>query len=66
MKYLEELARENGQDISSLKRIEELGREKKSLQHEVNALERQIRMLEDLHHTKKGEENDGGFDEEMF
>lgn len=31
VKYLEELARDNGKDISSLKRIEELGQEKKSL-----------------------------------
>jgi len=31
VKYLEELARDNGQDISSLKRVEELGQEKKSL-----------------------------------
>ena len=32
VKYQEELARENGADLSSLKRIDELSKEKKSLQ----------------------------------
>ena len=36
VKYLEELARENGHDLSSLKRITELGEEKNSLQSRVN------------------------------
>jgi len=40
VKYLEELARENGHDISSLKHIQELGTEKKSLQSQVTQLER--------------------------
>jgi hypothetical protein len=31
VKYLEELARNNGHNLSSLKRIEELGLEKKTL-----------------------------------
>ena len=43
VKYLEELARENGHDISSLKQIQDLGTEKKSLQSQVNQLQRQIR-----------------------
>ena len=46
VKYLEELARENGADLSSLKRIDELSKEKKSLQQQVTSLERQMRMLE--------------------
>ena len=53
VKYLEELARENGHDISSLKQIQDLGAEKKSLQSQVNQLQRQIRQLEKIQFSSK-------------
>ena len=39
VKYLEELARENGKDLALLKRIEQLGQEKKSLVSQASSLE---------------------------
>lgn len=52
VKYLEELARDNGHDLSSLKRVEELGQEKKSLMQQVAGLERQMRLLENMKFSK--------------
>lgn len=61
VKYLEELARQNGNDLSSLRRVEELTLEKKSLQQQVSALERQMRLLENF---KLGKDNPPDSEEE--
>lgn len=58
VKYLEELARNNGHDLSSLKRIEELGLEKKTLNQQVSSLERQITILEKMKFAKENNSSD--------
>ena len=58
VKYLEELARNNGHDLSSLKRIEELGSEKKTLNQQVASLERQITILEKMKFAKENNSSD--------
>ena len=56
--YLEELARDNGNDLTHLKKVEQVNQEKKSLQQQVDSLERQLTCLEKMKFSKDAQESD--------